>query len=184
MRKLTRLGTEGRGRGPPPEAISETPENGWCADLGGAHPQLGTYVLPPPVARRSWVRVDSRVPDAGVLLVPRSIPRGSGGKGRRSHDAKRRQRTDVRERRQAGRHVTAMSEERTGVAVIGLGGAVASTAVAGVEQLRLGSSTMAGLPFAHRNNLVPYDSLVFGGGTSAATISPRPRMCTACWTRR
>ena len=59
--------------------------------------------------------------------------------------------------------MTAMSEERTGVAVIGLGGAVASTAVAGVEQLRLGSSTMAGLPFAHRSDLVPYDSLVFGG---------------------
>ncbi len=52
---------------------------------------------------------------------------------------------------------------RTGVAVIGLGGAVASTAVAGVEQLRLGSSTTAGLPFAHRDDLVPYEELVFGG---------------------
>ncbi len=57
----------------------------------------------------------------------------------------------------------AVSERRTGVAVIGLGGAVASTAVAGVEQMRLGSSTTAGLPFAHRNDLVPYESLVFGG---------------------
>ena len=52
---------------------------------------------------------------------------------------------------------------RTGVAVIGLGGAVATTAVAGVEQMRLGSSTTAGLPFAHRDDLIPYESLVFGG---------------------
>ncbi len=59
--------------------------------------------------------------------------------------------------------MSAPSEGRTGVAVIGLGGAVASTAVAGVEQLRLGSSTTAGLPFAHRDDLVPYESLVFGG---------------------
>jgi myo-inositol-1-phosphate synthase len=47
--------------------------------------------------------------------------------------------------------------------VIGLGGAVATTAVAGVEQMRLGSSTTAGLPFAHRDDLVPYEALVFGG---------------------
>ena len=59
--------------------------------------------------------------------------------------------------------MTGVPERRTGVAVIGLGGAVASTAVAGVEQMRLGSSTTAGLPFAHRNDLVPYESLVFGG---------------------
>ena len=56
-----------------------------------------------------------------------------------------------------------MSAGRTGVAIIGLGGAVATTAVAGVEQLRLGSTTTAGLPFAHRDDLVPYESLVFGG---------------------
>jgi myo-inositol-1-phosphate synthase len=59
--------------------------------------------------------------------------------------------------------MTGTSERRTGVAVIGLGGAVATTAVAGVEQMRLGSSTTAGLPFAHRDDLVPYESLVFGG---------------------
>jgi myo-inositol-1-phosphate synthase len=59
--------------------------------------------------------------------------------------------------------MTGASEGRTGVAVIGLGGAVATTAVAGVEQMRLGSSTTAGLPFAHRDDLVPYESLVFGG---------------------
>jgi myo-inositol-1-phosphate synthase len=56
-----------------------------------------------------------------------------------------------------------VSAGRTGVAIIGLGGAVATTAVAGVEQLRLGSTTTAGLPFAHRNDLIPYESLVFGG---------------------
>ena len=59
--------------------------------------------------------------------------------------------------------VTAAQQGRIGVAVIGLGGAVATTAVAGVEQMRLGSSTTAGLPFAHRDDLVPYESLVFGG---------------------
>jgi myo-inositol-1-phosphate synthase len=59
--------------------------------------------------------------------------------------------------------VTAAQEGRTGVAVIGLGGAVATTAVVGVEQMRLGASTAAGLPLAHRDDLVPYESLVFGG---------------------
>jgi myo-inositol-1-phosphate synthase len=59
--------------------------------------------------------------------------------------------------------VTAAQQRRIGVAVIGLGGAVATTAVAGVEQMRLGSSTTAGLPFAHRDDLVPYEALVFGG---------------------
>ena len=54
-------------------------------------------------------------------------------------------------------------DRRTGVAVIGLGGAVATTAVAGVEQLKLGTIGTAGLPLAHRRDLVPYDSLVFGG---------------------
>jgi myo-inositol-1-phosphate synthase len=52
---------------------------------------------------------------------------------------------------------------RTGVAIIGLGGAVATTAVAGVEQLRLGTVGTDGLPLAHRTDLVPYESLVFGG---------------------
>jgi myo-inositol-1-phosphate synthase len=59
--------------------------------------------------------------------------------------------------------MTTVSQGRTGVAVIGLGGAVATTAVVGVEHPRLGSSTTAGLPFAHRNDLIPYESLVFGG---------------------
>ncbi len=54
-------------------------------------------------------------------------------------------------------------DRRTGVAVVGLGGAVATTAVAGVEQLKLGTVGVAGLPLAHRTDLVPYDTLVFGG---------------------
>ena len=59
--------------------------------------------------------------------------------------------------------MTAAEQGRIGVAVVGLGGAVATTAVAGVELMRLGSSTTAGLPFAHRDDLVPYEALVFGG---------------------
>ncbi|WP_089156468.1 inositol-3-phosphate synthase [Micromonospora sp. NBS 11-29] len=56
-----------------------------------------------------------------------------------------------------------MAEQRIGVAVVGLGGAVATTAVAGVELLRLGMRDTSGLPLAHRTDLVPYESLVFGG---------------------
>ncbi|MFI5837225.1 inositol-3-phosphate synthase [Micromonospora sp. NPDC051300] len=56
-----------------------------------------------------------------------------------------------------------MTEQRIGVAVIGLGGAVATTAIAGVELLRLGMQDMSGLPLSHRADLLPYESLVFGG---------------------
>ncbi|MET7951004.1 inositol-3-phosphate synthase [Micromonospora sp. NPDC005324] len=56
-----------------------------------------------------------------------------------------------------------MTGERIGVAVVGLGGAVATTAIAGVELLRLGMTDMSGLPLAHRTDLVPYESMVFGG---------------------
>lgn len=52
---------------------------------------------------------------------------------------------------------------RIGAALVGLGGAVATTAVAGVEQLRLGTCDSTGLPLAHRTDLAPYESLVFGG---------------------
>ncbi|MGH3616367.1 MAG: inositol-3-phosphate synthase, partial [Pseudonocardia sp.] len=52
---------------------------------------------------------------------------------------------------------------RTGVAIVGLGGAVATTAIAGIEQLKLGTIGTAGLPLAHRTDLLPYESLVFGG---------------------
>ncbi len=56
-----------------------------------------------------------------------------------------------------------MSKQQVGVAVVGLGGAVATTAVAGVEQMKLGTSGREGLPLAHRDDLVPYESLQFGG---------------------
>ncbi|MCV2489626.1 inositol-3-phosphate synthase [Geodermatophilus sp. YIM 151500] len=62
---------------------------------------------------------------------------------------------------------------RVGVAVVGLGGAVATTAVAGLELLRQGSVSAAGLPLAdlqiagrpveEATGLVPYESLVVGG---------------------
>ncbi len=54
---------------------------------------------------------------------------------------------------------------RLGVAVIGLGGAVATTALAGVEMIRAGSNALDGLPLADRAaaGLTPYGDLVFGG---------------------
>jgi myo-inositol-1-phosphate synthase len=54
-------------------------------------------------------------------------------------------------------------EQRIGVAVVGLGGAVATTAVAGVELMKLGANSTDGLPLADVDSLVPYTSLVFGG---------------------
>ncbi|MFD7709776.1 inositol-3-phosphate synthase [Streptomyces sp. NPDC059785] len=62
------------------------------------------------------------------------------------------------------RHVeSADATGRLGAAVVGLGGAVATTAVAGVELLRLGACGQDGLPLASRTDLVPYEELVFGG---------------------
>ncbi|MDD7938006.1 inositol-3-phosphate synthase [Actinomycetospora lutea] len=52
---------------------------------------------------------------------------------------------------------------RTGVAIVGLGGAVATTAVAGVELMKLGTVGTDGLPLADTDGLVPYTSLVFAG---------------------
>ena len=54
---------------------------------------------------------------------------------------------------------------RLGVAVVGLGGAVATTAAAGVELIRLGHGGTDGLPLAGATGagLAPYDALVFGG---------------------
>ena len=54
-------------------------------------------------------------------------------------------------------------DPRLGVAIVGLGGAVATTAVAGLELLRLGLTTEAGLPLGPREGLVGYDEIVFGG---------------------
>ena len=53
---------------------------------------------------------------------------------------------------------------RLGVAMVGLGGAVATTAVAGVELLRQALVGLDGLPLAALDaDLAPYDALVFGG---------------------
>ncbi len=52
---------------------------------------------------------------------------------------------------------------RVGAAVVGLGGAVATTAVAGVELMKLGMSGTDGLPLVSVPGLVPYESLRFGG---------------------
>ena len=59
----------------------------------------------------------------------------------------------------------AVRRRRVGVAIIGLGGAVATTAVAGVELLRRGTNRMDGLPLAHVSvpGFAGYDDLVFGG---------------------
>ncbi|WP_426061221.1 inositol-3-phosphate synthase [Hymenobacter sp. B1770] len=58
--------------------------------------------------------------------------------------------------------------ERLGVAIVGLGGAVATTAVAGVALLRAGAMNTTGLPLANlpaslTDQLVRYENLVFGG---------------------
>ena len=52
-----------------------------------------------------------------------------------------------------------------GVLVVGIGGAVASTAAAGVEMLRAGSNDLAGLPLANVGvaGLVPYRNVHFAG---------------------
>jgi myo-inositol-1-phosphate synthase len=62
----------------------------------------------------------------------------------------------------------ASTPRRVGVAIVGLGGAVASTAVAGVELMRLGAAGTLGLPLADLppelvGDLPPYEQLVFGG---------------------
>jgi myo-inositol-1-phosphate synthase len=61
--------------------------------------------------------------------------------------------------------MSAARKRRVGVAVVGLGGAVATTAAAGVEILRRGTNRMDGLPLAHVSvpGLAGYEDLVFGG---------------------
>ena len=58
-----------------------------------------------------------------------------------------------------------MSDQRLGVAVVGLGGAVATTAVAGVAMIRAGSNSLDGLPLADRNvpGLADYKNMLFAG---------------------
>ena len=55
--------------------------------------------------------------------------------------------------------------ERIGVAVVGLGGAVATTAIAGIEMIKAGRNDRAGLPLAGLSvsGLVDYRDIVFGG---------------------
>ena len=71
-------------------------------------------------------------------------------------------------------NTAAPASRRVGMAVVGLGGAVATTAAAGLELLRLGAVGPAGLPLAgvtdrsgrtleDATGLVPYDGLVLGG---------------------
>ena len=58
-----------------------------------------------------------------------------------------------------------LTGRRLGVLVVGLGGAVASTAAAGIELLRAGSNDLAGLPLSDVGvpGLVPYRNLHFAG---------------------
>ena len=55
--------------------------------------------------------------------------------------------------------------EKLGVAIVGLGGAVATTAVAGIEAIKAGSNQLDGLPLAHLSvaGLADYKDIVFGG---------------------
>lgn len=65
-------------------------------------------------------------------------------------------------------HVHTGTSRRVGVAIIGLGGAVATTAVAGIELLRQGLIGTEGLPLADVDpalvgGLAGYDAIQFGG---------------------
>lgn len=55
--------------------------------------------------------------------------------------------------------------ERVGIAVIGLNGAVATTAAAGIAMIRAGSNDLSGLPLASRDveGMAAYRDLHFGG---------------------
>jgi myo-inositol-1-phosphate synthase len=54
--------------------------------------------------------------------------------------------------------------QRVGIAVIGVGGAVATTVAAGIELLRLGLTSTDGLPLAHVDEqLVPYANMTVAG---------------------
>ncbi len=57
------------------------------------------------------------------------------------------------------------SNSPLGLAIVGIGGAVGTTAVAGIELIRSGKQTLAGLPLAEFGNagLCPYENLRFQG---------------------
>jgi myo-inositol-1-phosphate synthase len=76
-----------------------------------------------------------------------------------------------------------MSHRKVGVAVVGLGGAVSTTAVAGIELMRLGITGPEGLPLADLGTdigLAGYDGLVFAGwdlsGDDLATAAETHRV--------
>jgi myo-inositol-1-phosphate synthase len=61
-----------------------------------------------------------------------------------------------------------MNNRKLGIAVIGFGGAVGTTMVAGIELLKLGKVDKTGLPLANLDenltkDLVDYENIVFGG---------------------
>jgi len=65
-------------------------------------------------------------------------------------------------------HNRLAGKRRLGVAIVGMGGAVATTAVAGMELIRIGAAGFEGLPLANLpaelgQDLVAYEDLVFGG---------------------
>jgi myo-inositol-1-phosphate synthase len=61
--------------------------------------------------------------------------------------------------------MTGVNDRRLGVAIVGMGGAVATTAIAGIEMLKAGSNRLDGLPLAHLAvpGLADYRDLVFAG---------------------
>ena len=65
----------------------------------------------------------------------------------------------------AGRSSAANKRERVGVALIGMGGAVATTAIAGIEMIKSGKNDRTGLPLAELavSGLADYRDLVFTG---------------------
>lgn len=74
-----------------------------------------------------------------------------------------------------------MTDGRLGVALIGLGGAVATTAVAGIAMIKSGSNSLDGLPLADRNmsGMADYRNMLFAGwdlsGDDLATAPRRDR---------
>lgn len=58
-----------------------------------------------------------------------------------------------------------LANEQLGVAIVGVGGAVATTAIAGIEMIRGGSNHLHGLPLAERDipGIAGYRDLQFGG---------------------
>jgi myo-inositol-1-phosphate synthase len=66
-----------------------------------------------------------------------------------------------------------LADRRVGIAIVGVGGAVATTVAAGLELLRLGLADADGLPLAEAEcDLAPYGGMVVGGwDVSAADLA-------------